>query len=159
MKNSLLKTNPTVGIIILLLISYTFLCSGCELALLGIEGEEAMMLAEGAEDAALLRTAGVEVESVGGRLMIAEDEAAFNTKLENIKLNESNELYMMKKGKPKEFAELVDEENIKLTEAPFKNVNLGGKLYTVRGSNVFVRSTPIYDVSNSNCISQYSTGR
>jgi|ERR1035437_8451812 hypothetical protein len=164
MKKLKLKSHSLFFIFTFLFIGL-FLFSGCELAFLGLEEEGLAAglgegLGESMASAELLTDVGVEVESVSGRLIIAEDEAAFNGKLENIKLNESNELYMMKNGKPKVFAEMIDEETIKLTESPFKNVNLGGKLYTVRGSNVYVRSSPLYDVSNSNWTgTSYNTGR
>lgn len=134
------------------------LFSSCELELLGLEAEDAAMIGESMEDVTMLRDFGVEMES--GRLMIAENEAVFNTKLENVRINASDELYIMKNGEPKVFAELVDEQTIKLTESPYKNVSLGGKLYTVRGNNVFVRSSAFYDISNSNLTGyKYNTGR
>jgi hypothetical protein len=158
MKNHKLNLVKNRFRVILLLFSIIFLCSGCELALLGLE-EEGMAAGAGElMDAELLTDEGLEMES--GRLIVTEDEAAFNGKLENIKLNSENELYTIKDGKEKILGDVIDEEHIKLREAPFKTVNLGGRLYTVRGSNVYIRSSPFYEVSNSNWMGMtYNTGR
>lgn len=144
----------------LIIVEILFLISlsGCEVGMLGLEAEEASLMAKVADEAGLLRDVGVKVES--GRLMIIEDNGAFNAKLENVKLNETNELYTIKNGSRNVFAKLVDEGNIQLIESPYKNINLGGKLYLVRGNNVYVRSTPYYKVNNSNWTGvSYNSGR